>query len=261
MPTVVIADDELHLRLLVSATLAAADCRLVQAANGDEAWEAVQRERPQVAVLDVMMPGKTGIEVLQLIRADEQLANTKVILLTAKNQPGDADAGRKAGANLYLTKPFSPLTLLNAVTCDFVVEAPDRGFGTDGLHVSTAGRAGDQWHPALTVHIERPAEEPQPSSVSAMVRTKPKWPKEFIDEARLGELLGYRDTGEDSAPEAAASQRIARLQQRLVDASIKGKIRRYVVRDPVDGGVVAHGYRREDIKRLFDTIVPARAGA
>lgn len=113
--TVLIADDEPSLRLLVAATLGSGAYRLVEAADGDEAWELLLRERPRVAILDVQMPGRTGLELTRAIRASAALRDTRVILLTSKAQQADIQAGLEAGADLYLTKPFSPLELLEAV--------------------------------------------------------------------------------------------------------------------------------------------------
>lgn len=113
MRTVLIADDEASLRLLVSATLASDDYELVEATDGDEAWALLQQHRPEVALLDVQMPGRTGLELTRAIKADPALAHAYVILLTAQAQEADVAAGREAGADQYLTKPFSPLELLS----------------------------------------------------------------------------------------------------------------------------------------------------
>jgi CheY-like chemotaxis protein len=113
--TVLIADDEASLRLLVSATLEWEECKVIEAADGDEAWDLVRTERPTLAILDVTMPGRSGIELAQAIKGDPDLRATKVVLLTAKAQEQDRQAGLAAGADLYLTKPFSPLELLSVV--------------------------------------------------------------------------------------------------------------------------------------------------
>ncbi|MBI4491540.1 MAG: response regulator [Chloroflexi bacterium] len=115
MKTVLIADDERSLRLLVSATLASDEYQIVEAADGDRAWELLLRYRPEVAILDVMMPGRTGLELARAIRSVLDLKAMKIVLLTAKTQEADVQAGLAAGADLYLTKPFSPLELLSAV--------------------------------------------------------------------------------------------------------------------------------------------------
>ena len=115
MATILIADDEPSLRLLVGATIASDEYRVVEAADGDEAWDLLRQHHPAVALLDVSMPGRTGIELVRSIRADPGLAATRIILLTAKAQPSDRAAGLAAGADHYLTKPFSPLELLTVV--------------------------------------------------------------------------------------------------------------------------------------------------
>ncbi|HEY2597490.1 MAG TPA: response regulator [Candidatus Dormibacteraeota bacterium] len=115
MRIVLIADDEPSMRLLVHATIESDDYAVVEAADGAEAWAMVQKLRPSLVLLDVQMPQRTGIEVLRSIKADRSLAGTKVILLTSKAQESDIEAGLIAGADFYLTKPFSPLDLLTRV--------------------------------------------------------------------------------------------------------------------------------------------------
>ncbi|HEV3102517.1 MAG TPA: response regulator [Candidatus Dormibacteraeota bacterium] len=113
--TVVIADDESSMRLLVHATIESDEYRVVEASDGTEAWALVQKLRPSLVLLDVQMPGQSGLEVLKLIKGDPSLASTRVILLTAKAQETDIESGLIAGADFYLTKPFSPLDLLTRV--------------------------------------------------------------------------------------------------------------------------------------------------
>jgi DNA-binding response OmpR family regulator len=112
---VLIADDEPSLRLLVSVTIASDRCTVVEAADGDEAWALIQRWRPALALLDMQMPLRTGVELTQAIRADPTLAGMRVFLLTAKAQSADVSAGLDAGADRYITKPFSVLELLAVV--------------------------------------------------------------------------------------------------------------------------------------------------
>jgi CheY-like chemotaxis protein len=113
--TVLIADDEPSMRLLVRATIESDQYQVLEASDGDEAWAMIQEHRPSVALLDVQMPGRTGLEVLALIRSEPTLAATRVIMLTAKALKADVELGMTAGADLYLTKPFSPLDLLTRV--------------------------------------------------------------------------------------------------------------------------------------------------
>jgi DNA-binding response OmpR family regulator len=112
---VLIADDEPSLRLLVTATIASDQIAVLEAADGDEAWALIERRRPELVLLDVQMPGQTGIELTRRIRADPDLTGTRIVILTSKAQATDVASGLEAGADLYLTKPFSPLSLLTFV--------------------------------------------------------------------------------------------------------------------------------------------------
>ncbi len=113
--TVLIADDESSIRLLVHATIESDDYAVVEAADGAQAWALTQDLKPALVLLDVQMPGQSGLEVLRSIKADPGLKGTRVILLTSKAQERDIEIGLIAGADFYLTKPFSPLDLLTRV--------------------------------------------------------------------------------------------------------------------------------------------------
>ncbi|MHB8588312.1 MAG: response regulator [Candidatus Dormibacteraceae bacterium] len=113
--TVLIADDESSIRLLVHATIESDDYSVVEAADGAQAWALTQELKPSLVLLDVQMPGRSGLEVLRSIKADPGLKSTRVILLTSKAQERDIEVGLIAGADFYLTKPFSPLDLLTRV--------------------------------------------------------------------------------------------------------------------------------------------------
>ena len=113
--TVLIADDEPSMRLLVRATIESDQYDVLEAADGDEAWALITKHKPSVVLLDVQMPGRSGLEVLALIRGDASLVATRVIMLTARALKSDVEVGLAAGADLYLTKPFSPLDLLTRV--------------------------------------------------------------------------------------------------------------------------------------------------
>jgi CheY-like chemotaxis protein len=112
---VLIADDEPALRLLVAATIESDEYGLLEAEDGNMAWAMIEQHRPAVALLDVQMPGQTGLDIARRIKAEPALAGTRVILLTSKSRPQDVEAGLAAGADLYLTKPFSPLELVAAL--------------------------------------------------------------------------------------------------------------------------------------------------
>jgi CheY-like chemotaxis protein len=111
--TVIVADDEPSVRLLVNATIGTDNYNIVEASDGDEAWSLIQKHRPPLVLLDVRMPRRTGLDILRAIKADPKLTATRVILMTASAQQSDIAAGLTAGADVYLTKPFSPRDLLS----------------------------------------------------------------------------------------------------------------------------------------------------
>ncbi len=115
MKTILIADDQPSLRLLVNATIASEAYAVIEAADGDQAWELVQRHHPELALLDIDMPGRTGLDLTRAIKSDLSLSKTRVILLTAKTEDDEVAEGIAAGADVYLTKPFSPFQLLTLV--------------------------------------------------------------------------------------------------------------------------------------------------
>lgn len=115
MKTILIADDEKSLRVLVRATLDDPDYTILEAIDGEETLTIARDKNPDLILLDWMMPGKSGIEVLKILKKDPALADIPVIMLTAKAQASEKEQGLAAGALAYLTKPFSPLTLLDMV--------------------------------------------------------------------------------------------------------------------------------------------------
>ncbi len=108
---ILVADDSTTILAMVSSRLERAGFDVVTATRGDEALELAQRMRPRAALLDIEMPGLDGMEVARRMRADPQLAKTLIVLLTARDRPEDVEAGIAAGADAYLTKPFSPQEL------------------------------------------------------------------------------------------------------------------------------------------------------
>lgn len=115
MKRILIVDDERPLRMLISGTLEIGDYEIFEADNGIDALELIKKEMPDLVILDVMMPGMTGYEVCKRIKTNPDLANIKVLILTAKGQQSDKEAAWEAMADFYLAKPFSPLNLLNMV--------------------------------------------------------------------------------------------------------------------------------------------------
>ncbi len=116
MTRILIADDDSRLRALLRCVFAAEDYDVAEAVDGDEAVTQVAAHRPAVAILDVQMPGRTGLAVCRAIRADPQLEGTGVVVISANSSE---EAAMAAGADAFVAKPFSPARLL-AVVVDLV---------------------------------------------------------------------------------------------------------------------------------------------
>lgn len=114
--TVLVADDEPFILRSLSYVLAQAGYDVRQARNGDEALSVLRDARPRVAILDVMMPKRDGIAVCEVIKGDPDLRGTHVILLTAAGQESVRMRAEAAGADEYMTKPFSPSRVVQRVT-------------------------------------------------------------------------------------------------------------------------------------------------
>ena len=110
--TVLVVDDEPFICRSLSFVLRKGDYKVVEARNGEEALAAIRQHRPDLVFMDVMMPKVSGFEVCGLIKGDPELQRTKIILLTAKGQDSDREVGKQAGADDYMTKPFSPTKIL-----------------------------------------------------------------------------------------------------------------------------------------------------
>jgi two-component system phosphate regulon response regulator PhoB len=113
---ILIVEDQTDLRKLVRMTLEFGDVEIHEAENGAEGLRLAGELRPDLVLLDVMMPGALdGYQVCQRIKADPRLKGVKVVLLTARGQQTDLEHGQKVGSDAYLVKPFSPLELIDKV--------------------------------------------------------------------------------------------------------------------------------------------------
>ena len=105
-------DDEKHIVRLVQVNLERQGYEVITANDGKEALQKVEEERPDLVVLDVMMPYMDGFEVLQTMRRNPDTREIPVIMLTAKAQDADVFRGWQSGVDCYLTKPFNPMELI-----------------------------------------------------------------------------------------------------------------------------------------------------
>ena len=112
---IVVADDDKDILDLVVFKLTQAGYDAVGVTNGVSALAAIKANPPRLAILDVMMPGLSGMDVLRKVRANEATKDLDIILLTARSRDSDVDAGFAIGASDYVVKPFSPRELVHRV--------------------------------------------------------------------------------------------------------------------------------------------------
>ncbi|GAB2738743.1 hypothetical protein GCM10027019_18440 [Melaminivora jejuensis] len=112
---VLVADDEPNIVVSLEYLLRREGYEVLLAADGEQALATLLRERPALVLLDVMMPGRTGFEVCQQVRADPELEGVRILMLTAKGRDTDISKGLALGADAYMTKPFSTRELVQKV--------------------------------------------------------------------------------------------------------------------------------------------------
>jgi two-component system phosphate regulon response regulator PhoB len=116
MKKILVVDDQQEIRDLVEVTLRVSDFKIFKAETGERAIEIARLEKPDLIIMDVMMPGKIdGLEATRVIKSDKETRNCIVLMLTAKGQKVDIANGSSAGADEYFVKPFSPLELIQKV--------------------------------------------------------------------------------------------------------------------------------------------------
>ena len=114
-PRLLVADDDRDIRELVTFKLEQAGYDVVCAQDGVEALDAARADRFDLAILDVMMPGLSGLDVTRQLRSEPGTSGVPIILLTARAQESDVESGFAAGVDDYVVKPFSPRELLSRV--------------------------------------------------------------------------------------------------------------------------------------------------
>jgi DNA-binding response OmpR family regulator len=114
-PKILVADDEPNIVISLEYLLKREGYIVMIARDGEEALAVIRREQPDLVLLDVMMPKKSGFEVCQEVRTDDALQSTKILMLTAKGRDTDVVKGMALGADAYMTKPFSTKDLVQKV--------------------------------------------------------------------------------------------------------------------------------------------------
>ena len=114
-PVALIADDDSDIRDVLSMAVGSAGLDSVMAEDGRQAVQLLENLHPDIILLDVQMPGLSGIEVCWWIRRQRHLAHVPVVLVSARTSPFEIDAGLLAGANHYVTKPFTPAHIVGVI--------------------------------------------------------------------------------------------------------------------------------------------------
>ena len=141
---VLVIEDEKEIRDLVKYNLERAGFRVATAADGEQGLEAAYSSRPDALVLDLMLPGRNGLEVLRELRSEPATHDLPVVVLTARGAEMDKLLGFEQGADDYLTKPFSPRELVARIKALLRRARPDRAqavIEVGGLRIDTLGRA------------------------------------------------------------------------------------------------------------------------
>ncbi len=115
MANILLVEDEEVLRMLVVDVLEDEDHSIDEAIDGDEAIDLLQKNEYDLVLLDYMMPGKTGLELVQHIRQMDRNQDVKIMMLSAKSQQADKERVINAGANYFMAKPYSPIDLVKRV--------------------------------------------------------------------------------------------------------------------------------------------------
>jgi DNA-binding response OmpR family regulator len=115
MKHVVLVEDELNIAEAIRFLLSNDGWRVETLANGANAVDVIRKAAPDLVMLDVMLPGKSGFEILHDLRADPALSNLPILMLTARGQSRDRELAEKAGVSRFMTKPFSNAEMLDAV--------------------------------------------------------------------------------------------------------------------------------------------------
>jgi two-component system phosphate regulon response regulator PhoB len=136
MARILVADDAALLRRLACRSLG--EHQTIEAQDGYEALDLIQEHRPDIAILDWMMPGLSGVEVCRSIREDPELTGIKVILMTARGGMDSENEARDAGVDHFVTKPIMPRQLSTLVDQIVVVQRRDRRKALNAEHAASA---------------------------------------------------------------------------------------------------------------------------
>lgn len=166
---ILVADDEPNQLELLAYNLAQADFDVIRAGDGQQALDLIEEHRPDLAIIDWMMPQMSGIDVCRTLRARSETKRLPIIILSARGEEGDRTLGLDIGADDYISKPFSPREMISRVRAllrrahpalaDDILEFHDLRFNQTTMEISRAGRLvslGPKESRLLAILMERP---------------------------------------------------------------------------------------------------------
>ncbi|TAK27611.1 MAG: response regulator [Chloroflexota bacterium] len=159
---ILLADDQEVVRRLVGVTLGEDEFDLVYATDGEEALRLAQETRPDLVLLDIMMPGIDGFQVCRALKNDPETSRISILILTAKGSEADRAMGKQVGADGYFSKPFSPIALLGRVHELLDKEGTEASGQVEHLLQSPSERTASPLHPCRPLARTRRWREPQP---------------------------------------------------------------------------------------------------
>ncbi len=112
---ILVVDDEVNILTIMEARLLASGYEVIMASDGQEGLAKARNEKPDIIILDIMLPKLDGYKVCRLLKADEQYKHIPIILLSARTQDSDLEIGKQQGADAYVTKPFTADVLLGKI--------------------------------------------------------------------------------------------------------------------------------------------------
>jgi two-component system, OmpR family, alkaline phosphatase synthesis response regulator PhoP len=112
---ILLVDDEEDIVSMLKMRLAAGGYEVIVASDGNDGYAKAKAERPDLMILDLMLPGMDGYQICRLLKFDQQYKNIPIVMLTAKSQKEDKEWGEKVGADLYFTKPFDAKELMDKI--------------------------------------------------------------------------------------------------------------------------------------------------
>ena len=166
---ILVADDEPNQLELLTFNLVQADYEVIRAEDGQQALDMIEEHRPDLAIIDWMMPQMSGIDVCRTLRARSETKHLPIIILSARGEEGDRTLGLDIGADDYISKPFSPREMISRVRAllrrahpalaDDILEFHDLRFNQSTMEISRAGRQvllGPKESRLLAILMERP---------------------------------------------------------------------------------------------------------